>query len=878
MFGWMRVLASRIRAWLSARGVDEDFSQELDAHLELLTEQNIRRGMTPKEALRSAHVRLGGMTQLRETYRELGGLPVAETFFQDVRYALRTLRKSPGFTLVCVLTLGLGIGASTAIFSVVNGVLLRPLPYPNNGRLVRIEERHPGESAANFTYASYLDLEYESKSLESISAFRLWSFNLTGEGEPEQVSGALVSATFFSALGSKPFLGRTIRAEDDQPGGDNYVVVLSYALWQSRFGSDHGIIGRMLRVSAENYRVIGVMPRGFDYPDKSKVWCPLVPGGQLHDNRRSHLLTVIADLRSGEPLGSARGEMTAIAERIEKQNPGVDPDMLITVVSLKKSLVAPVQPALLILIFAVSLLLLIACANLANLLLARVAARQKEFAIRAAIGAGRARLVRQLLTENLVVTSLGAALGLEIASQSLRFIVAVNTENMPRFGEISIDWWVLGFTLLVSLFTGLLFGLAPALMGTKTDLNTSLKEGASVSTGATRYGSSQALVLPQFALAVVLLVGAGLVGNSFVRLLRVNPGFNQSGVLTIGLFLSPIEYPEGDPKGPVLLHQMLESIRSVQGLSSVGLVNALPITGGPDTDFVIEGRPVPPANNEPSADIRTVDSGYFRTMGISLLAGREFTEADNAGAARVMLINRTMARDYWPHENPIGQRVTMKDWGPPLTGEIVGVVGDVKTNGLEAAVGPMIYWPYSQFPQLFNTIVVRSEADSLRLVPALKGAIWAVDKNQPISKTETLDQILAESLARRRLYMVLLGVFSCAALLLAAVGIYGLVSYSVSQRTHEMGIRLAIGAERRDVFLLVLGQGARVALLGIAVGIAAALALTRLMSNLLFGVSATDPLTFAGVALLLTLTMLVTSYIPARRAMRVEPMVALRHE
>jgi len=874
----MRVLASRIRAWLSARGVDEDFSQELDAHLELLTEQNIRRGMTPKEALRSAHVRLGGMTQLRETYRELGGLPVAETFFQDVRYALRTLRKSPGFTLVCVLTLGLGIGASTAIFSVVNGVLLRPLPYPNNGRLVRIEERHPGESAANFTYASYLDLEYESKSLESISAFRLWSFNLTGEGEPEQVSGALVSATFFSALGSKPFLGRTIRAEDDQPGGDNYVVVLSYALWQSRFGSDHGIIGRMLRVSAENYRVIGVMPRGFDYPDKSKVWCPLVPGGQLHDNRRSHLLTVIADLRSGEPLGSARGEMTAIAERIEKQNPGVDPDMLITVVSLKKSLVAPVQPALLILIFAVSLLLLIACANLANLLLARVAARQKEFAIRAAIGAGRARLVRQLLTENLVVTSLGAALGLEIASQSLRFIVAVNTENMPRFGEISIDWWVLGFTLLVSLFTGLLFGLAPALMGTKTDLNTSLKEGASVSTGATRYGSSQALVLPQFALAVVLLVGAGLVGNSFVRLLRVNPGFNQSGVLTIGLFLSPIEYPEGDPKGPVLLHQMLESIRSVQGLSSVGLVNALPITGGPDTDFVIEGRPVPPANNEPSADIRTVDSGYFRTMGISLLAGREFTEADNAGAARVMLINRTMARDYWPHENPIGQRVTMKDWGPPLTGEIVGVVGDVKTNGLEAAVGPMIYWPYSQFPQLFNTIVVRSEGDSLRLVPALKGAIWAVDKNQPISKTETLDQILAESLARRRLYMVLLGAFSCAALLLAAVGIYGLVSYSVSQRTHEMGIRLAIGAERRDVFLLVLGQGARVALLGIAVGIAAALALTRLMSNLLFGVSATDPLTFAGVALLLTLTMLVTSYIPARRAMRVEPMVALRHE
>jgi predicted permease len=878
MLGWMKVLTSRILGWFSAREIDEEFSRELDAHLELLTEQNIHRGMTPAEARRSARVRLGGITQLRETHHELGGLPVAETFFQDVRYALRILWKSPGFTLVCVLTLGFGIGANTAIFSVVNGVLLRPLPYPNNGRLVRIEESHPGEFAANFTYASYLDLEHEAKSLESISAFRPWSFNLTGEGEPEQISGALVSGSFFSALGSKPFLGRTIRAEDDQPGGDNYVVVLSYAVWQSRFGADPGILGRKLRVSAENYRVIGVMPKGFDYPDKSRVWCPLVPGGQLHDNRRSHLLTVIADVRSGKPLGSAQGEMTAIAEQIEKQNPGVDPDMLITVVSLKKNLVAPVQPALLILIFAVVLLLLIACANLANLLLARFAARQKEFAVRVAIGAGRARLARQLLTESLVVASLGAALGLGIALQSLRFIATLNTENMPRFGEISIDLRVLGFTLLVSLFTGLFFGLAPALVGTKIDLNTSLKEGASISRGATPHGSSQGLLILQFALAVVLLVGAGLVSSSFVRLLRVNPGFNQSGVLAIGLFLSPIEYPERDPRGPVLLHQMLESIRSVRGLRSVGLVNALPITGGPDTDFVIEGRPAPPANNEPSADIRTVDSGYFRTMGIPLLAGREFTEADNAGAERVMAINQTMARKYWPNENPVGQRVTMKDWGPPLTGEIVGVVGDVKTNGLDAAVGPMIYWPYFQFPQLFNTIVVRSEGDPLRLVPALKGAIWAIDKNQPISKTETLDQILAESLARRRLYMVLLGVFSCAALVLAALGIYGMVSYSVSQRTHEMGIRLAIGAERRDVLWLVLGEGARVALLGIAVGIVSGLALTRLMSNLLFGVSATDPLTFAGVAMLLALAALAGSYIPARRALRVDPMVALRHE
>lgn len=862
--------------------MDEDFSRELEVHLTLLTEENLRRGMTAGEARRAARVRLGGMTQLQEAHRELHGWIAAETFFQDVRYALRTLRKSPGFTLVCVLTLGLGMGASTAIFSVVNAVLLRPLPYPNHDRLLRVEERHPGNSAPSFTYATFLDVERSAKSIENISASRPWSFNLTGDGEPEQVEGALVSEYFFSALGSKPLLGRMIRAEDDAPGADNRVVVVSYALWQSRFGADPGIVGRSLRVSAESYRVIGVMPRGFDYPEKSEVWCPLVAGGELHDNRRAHLLTVIADLRAGQTMGNAQGEISAIGEQIEKQNPGVDPDMTVGTVSLKKSLVAPVQPALLILIFAVGLLLLMACANLANLLLARAAARQKEFAIRVAVGAGRGRLARQLLTESVVVAGLGALLGLGVAAWSLQFIVGLggglNVQDMPRFGEIGIDWRVLGFTLLVSLFTGLLFGLAPALSGAKTDLNISLKERAAASTGGIRRGSSRALVVPQFALAVVLLVGAGLLGNSFVRLLRVNPGFHQNGVLTLGLFLSPFEYPEGDVRGALLLKQMLESVRSIPGVRSVGLVSALPITGGPDTDFVMEGRPLPPVSDEPSADIRTVDYDYFLTMGIPLLAGREFAEGDSAFSKRVMVINETMARRFWPGGNPIGQRVTMKDWGPPLTGEIVGVVGDVKTNGLDEAVGPMIYWPQFQFPQLFNTIVVRSDGDPLRLVPVVKAAIWTVNKNQPISKIETMEQVLSESLARRRLYMVLLGVFAGAALLLAGVGIYGVVSYSVSQRTQEMGIRIAVGAERGDVLLLVLRQGARAAMLGIGLGIAVALALTRLMVSLLFGVSASDPLTFMAVALLLTLVALAASYIPARRAMRVDPMVALRHE
>jgi putative ABC transport system permease protein len=531
-----------------------------------------------------------------------------------------------------------------------------------------------------------------------------------------------------------------------------------------------------------------------------------------------------------------------------------------------------------VLAFAVGLLLVMACANLANLLLARAAGREKEYSLRAALGAGRARLARQQLTECLMLALPGAALGLGIAAWSLQFIVALDSRDLPRFGDISVDWRVLGFALLVSCFSALLFGLAPALSSTKTDLNASLKAGAAASPGGTRRGSSRALVVPQFALAVVLLVGAGLLGNSFVRLLRVNPGFSQNSVLTIGLFLSPTEYPERDVKSAVLLQQILASVRSIAGVRSAGLVTALPITGGASTDFVIEGRPVPPANDEPSADIRSVDPSYFRTMGIPLLAGREFTDADNASGKRVMVINETMARQYWPRENPLGQAVTMKDWGPPLTGEIVGVVGDVKTNGLDEAVGPMIYWPYFQFPQLFNTLVVRSDGDLIRLVPAVKAAIWAVNKNQPISKIETLEQVLSASLARRRLYMILLGVFAGAALLLASVGIYGVVSYSVNQRTQEMGIRIAVGAERGDVLRLVLGQGARAALLGIAAGIAAALALTRLMASLLFGVSASDPLTFLAVATLLTLVALSASYIPARRAMRVDPMVALRHE
>jgi len=880
----LKTLWWRLRAWPARRAAREDFSRELRGHLELLAQENIRRGMPQEEARRAARIRLGGMTQLHETHREQHGWRAAETLLQDIRYALRTLRKSLGFTAICVLTLGLGVGACTAIFSVVNGVLLRPLPYPNHDRLVRIGEQHSGNGCGlcgnfgNVTYANFNDLERVTHSVENLSAFREWLFNFTGDGAPEQTPGAMVSGTFFAALGTAPVLGRVLLPEDDVPRGDNHVAVLSYSLWQRRFAADRGIIGKTLRINAENYRVVGVMPRGFDYPQKSEVWCPLVPHGEARNNRRAHLLTVVADVRSDQALASAQAEIAAIGQRIEKQNASEDPDMTLVTVSLKKNIVAPVQPALLVLLFAVALLLLMACANLANLLLARAASRSKEFALRSALGAGRVRLVRQLLTESFVVAILGSTLGFAIAAWSLQFISALDSHDLPRFGELHLDWRVFAFAIVIAALSGLLFGLAPALTGAKTELNVALKEGAAAALGGRRRGASQALLVPQFALAALLLVGAGLVANSFVRLLRVNPGFRYDGVLAAELFLSPTEYPERDVRGAMMLQQMLEHVRAVPGVRSAGLVTALPITGGADTDFFIEGRPLPPANDEPSADIRSADTDYFRTMGIPLLAGREFTAADTATSNRVMVINETMARLYWPNASPIGQHVTMKDWGPPLSGEIIGVVGDVKANGLDTAVMPMIYWSYFQFPQLFNSIVVRTGGDPQHLTPAVKAAIWSVNKNQPISQMATMADVLSESLARRRLYLILLGVFAASALILAAVGVYGMVAYSVSQRIREMGIRIAVGAARGDVLRMVLGQGARVAILGIAAGILAALALTRLMASLLFGVTATDPLTFLAVAALLTLVALGASFLPARRATRVDPMVALRSE
>jgi putative ABC transport system permease protein len=856
-----------------------DFSYEIEAHIQHECARLREQGLSEEEARAAARRTFGNVMQAEERFYESGTWLWWDHLSQDLRYGMRMLRKSPGFTIVTVLTLALGIGANTVIFSVVNTVLVRPLPYPNHDRILRIQESHQNDAEANLTYATFLDMQRAAKSIDNLSAYRPWVFNLTGEGEPERVAGAMVSANFFTAFATQPFLGRLLTDEDDRSGGNNRVTVLSYGLWANRYGGDRDIIGRTVLVNSEPHTVVGVMPQGFDFPEKSAMWCPLIPGGEFHDNRRAHLLSVVAVLRSTNSQAMAQQELSGIAQSIrENDRSSEDPGLLLIASPLKKILVAPVRTALEILIFSVSMLLLIACANIANLLLSRSAVRQKEIAVRTAIGAGRGRLVRQLFTENLLLGSLGGLLGFAVAVWALRVLTATNAANIPRLNEITMDWRVLIFTLVVTLSTSIVFGLVPALGGLKIDLHASLKEQAAISGRSSRAGIKQILLVPQFALATVLLAGAGLLANSFVHLLRVDLGFNPANLITMELFLSPAEYPERDPRAAVLLHEMMERVRAIPGVRFAGLVSALPITGGPATDFSISGRPLPRAGDEPSADIRTVDPAYFGTMGIPLLAGRNFTEHDNATAPPVMVINQTMARQFWPNENPLGKHVTMKDWGAPLTGEIVGVVGDVKSNGLDEAGGPMIYWSYYQFAQIFNSVVVRSRLNIATLIPAVKSQIWSVDKNQPVSDIKTMDQVLSDSLARRRIYMALLGIFAGAALLLAAVGIYGVMSYTVNQRVHEIGLRLALGAERADVLRLILSEGTKIAFVGTATGIAVALALTRLMTSLLYGVTATDPATLVAVAALPVFVALVACYIPARRAMRVDPIVALRHE
>ncbi|MFY9609808.1 MAG: ABC transporter permease [Blastocatellia bacterium] len=814
-----------------------------------------------------------------------------ESLRQDLAYGFRTLVKNPGFTIVAVLALALGTGANTAIFSVVNGVLLKPLPYQEPDRLVMVWTNNTKANRPQDAMSVPDLLDYRENSVfEQIASMSFDDFNLTGRDQPERVQGTMVSANFFSMLGVRPQLGRTFLPEEDQAGADR-VVIISDGLWKRSFGGDPEIINRAIQVNGAGFTVVGVTPAEFQSPEKGdELWVsmsfdatdrlriPSISTPEDFKKRTFRFFKSVARLKPGVALDQAQAEMSTIASRLEQQYPDSNAGMGINLVPLHRQIVGDIKPALLLLFAAVGLVLLIACANVANLLLARAAARQKEIAIRVALGAGRARLIRQMLTESVMLALVGGVLGVGLAWLGLRLLVGINPANTPRLGEIEIDGRVLGFTLLVSVLTGLVFGLVPALQASRPDLNETLKEGARGSTGGIgRQRVRNILVVTEVALTQMLLIGAGLMIKSFYSLQEVNPGFNPASVLTMQVTLPPLKYAE-DTQITAFYEQTLKRIEALPGVQAAAAATTLPMTGNSIVRrFTIDGRAPAAPNERLLANYAAISPEYFRAMGIRLIAGRGFTDHDRDSSQPVIIINDTMRRRFWPNEDPIGKHISITaETG--VSREIVGVVADVKHSSLDAESGLEIYEPYLQFPWSFMAIAVRTAADPLRLAPAVRTEILAVDKAQPVYDVKPMAQIVGDSVSQPRLYMLLLGIFAAIALILAAVGIYGVMNYSVNQRKHEIGIRMAIGAQRSDILKMIVGQGMLLASIGVASGIVAAFFLGRVVEMLLFGVSGRDPMTFLGLPIVLVLVALVSSYFPARRATRVDPMIALRAE
>jgi putative ABC transport system permease protein len=801
-----------------------------------------------------------------------------QTLWQDLRYGARMLFKNRGFTLIAVVTLALGIGANTAIFSVVNAVLLQPLPFKEPDRLVMVRETClPKFPEFSVSPGNFLDWKRQNTVFERLVAIRGASFNLIGAGDPEQVRALHVTDGFFAMLGGRPQLGRDFLPEEDKAGRAN-VVMLSHGFWQRRFAGDPKILNQNITLSGQSYTVIGVMPETFRFGEND-LWAPMAFTAQESQNHGGHYISAIGQLKPGVTVDQARAEMIAIAGRLAAQYPEANTGWSVKLMPLLEYIVRSVKPALLVLLGAVAFVLLIACANVANLLLSRAAGRQKEIAIRAALGAGRARIIRQLMTESVLLSVVGGAAGLAMAKWGMDLLLKLAPQNLPRMSGVSLDGRALAFTAAITLLTGVIFGLIPALQASKPNLNETMKDAGRGSTeGGRRQLVRSALVVLEVASALALLVGAGLLIKSFWRLQSVDPGFNPDNALTVSVSLPRSKFPEENQR-VAFFQQLLEKVGALPGARAVGATNPLPLVGDTVLGFVIQGRPPLPAGAGPSTNFYAVSADYFKAMGIPLRRGRLFTERDAKDAPHVAIINETMAKKIFPDEDPIGKRITF-DGGDsnPDWYEIVGIVGDVKQYGLDQATTLQTYEPYTQQTSSSMTLVARTTGDPSNLTAAIRNAVLQIDKEQPIANIRTLDQILSTSIAQQRFSMLLLGVFAAVAMLLAAVGIYGVLSYSVTQRTHEVGIRMALGAGRRDVLRLVIGHGMLLTLIGVAAGLVAAFALTRLMSTLLFGVSPTDLATFGLIALLLVTVALLACWIPARRATKVDPMVALRNE
>ncbi|HEX6043333.1 MAG TPA: ABC transporter permease [Pyrinomonadaceae bacterium] len=886
---WLNILRDRLRALRHRDDVIDDIDREMRSHLELQVEANIRAGMPPAEAREKAMRSFGNVNRAVDAAYEVKGGGLFETLAQDIRYGMRVLFKHKAFTSVAVITLALGIGANTAIFSVVNELLLRPLPYRDAERVVMLWEVTPEGRHQNTTSrANFRAWRDQSTSFENMAAFSDQRFTLAGNGEPEEVSGQLAIPSLFKVLGVEPILGRPLLMEDDEPGKP-LVAVLSYGLWQRRFGGDTNVIGKPITLNSVNFTIAGVMPRNFQFHIKQRsgtgrpaeVWVTLpMPTGNT-ENERGRFLSVVARLKDGVTPDQAAAELRTIQSRLSDAFPEFNKNYTGEVVPLREQFFGNVRRPLWLMLGAVGFVLLIACANVANLLLSLATSREKEIALRAALGARRSRIVRQLLTESLLLALLGSVLGLGFAWLGIKALLLIAPGDLVSFQNVGLNVFVLLWTLGVSLFTGIVFGLAPALHISRLNLNDSLKEGGKAesgqATGSRRMRS--VLVVSEIALAVVLLASAGLLIRSFIRLQQVDRGFETEKVLSGVVRLPYAKYRE-DAQLVSFFNQAMERLEKLPGVKSAGMVNFLPLYGGlgSATGFKIIGRPEPPPGQGPSTDVRVVDAGYFQTMSIPLLRGRNFSDAEQREAKRVILINEALARKHFPNEDPIGQRLDVAMFETPVVTEIIGVVGNVRYDSLIDEAPPAVYFPHPELAYPFMTFVLRTDGDPAALAPALQREIRALDPNQPVSDVRTMEQVMSEAMSRSRFNTLLLALFAGLATLLSAVGIFGVMNYSVALRTREIGLRLAIGAQPRQVLLLVLRQGLLLTVIGVGIGLAAAFALTRLLSGLLFGVAAVDGATFTAISLLLVLVSLIACYLPARRAMRIDPMMALRYE
>lgn len=816
-------------------------------------------------------------------------MPGVDPLARELRHAIRSLRRAPAFATAALATLALAIGATAAIYAVLESVVLRPLPYRDAERIVMLWEINQGGRRQNTTSrGNFRVWREQSTTFEGMAAFSDQRLSVTGGGEPEEVSVQLATPELFRVLGVEPVMGRGLSEEDARPGAGE-VAVLSHGLWQRQFGGDPRVLGKAITIDGVPATVVGIMPAGFQWHIKKRsgtgrpaeMWTLLQmppPGGPAD---RGRFLSVVARLKDGASIEQAEAEMKTITAWLEQAVPERNKGIGSEVIPLREQLVGNVRPALLILLGAVGFVLLIACANVANLMLSRVAAREKEIALRTALGARRTRVIRQLLTESLLLALLGSAFGLLVAWWGIGALVAISPRDLINLQGVGINLTVLGWTLAVSLVTGMVFGIAPALEATRVNLNDTLKEGGKGAGGQSARSRRlrNALVVAEVALALVLLASAGLMVRSFSQLQKIETGFETENILTMVVSLPAGKYKE-DQQMVTFFRQATERIRALPGVRMAGMVNFLPLYGGlgSNTGFTVEGRPEPPPNEEPGTHVRVADAGYFGAMGIPLLRGRNFTEAEGREARGVVLISEAMARKHFPGEDPIGKRISVQMFAKPTPTEIVGIVGDVRYDSLTDAAEPTVYFPHAELTYPFMTFVIRTAGDPTELTPSVRRELAAVDPEQPVSDVRTMNQVMADTVGRQRFNTLLFGLFAGLATLLAAVGIFGVMNYSVALRTREIGIRMALGAQPARVLMLVLRQGLLLTLAGICIGLAGALALTRLMSGLLFGVGSTDPATYAAIVVLLAAVSLIACYIPARRATRVDPLTALRYE